>query len=65
MVLPLCFLRGVWSIFSAGEGSDRGSNFRQGGKIRPHRPVADLNDATINKCMRGRVKWAAKKNEVS
>jgi len=25
-----------------------------GGRIRPHRPVADLNNATINECMRGR-----------
>ena len=25
-----------------------------GGRIRPHRPVADLNNTTINKCTRGR-----------
>jgi hypothetical protein len=27
---------------------------RPGGRIRPHRPVADLNNTTINECTRGR-----------
>ena len=27
---------------------------RPGGRIRPHRPVADLHNTTINECTRGR-----------
>ena len=27
---------------------------RPGGRIRPHHPVADLNNTTINECTRGR-----------
>jgi hypothetical protein len=35
-------------------GQDRGRNLRSGGRIRPHRPVNDLNDTTINERTRGR-----------
>jgi hypothetical protein len=36
-----------------GGGYDRGGNLQPGGQIRPHRPVADLSNTTINKRTRG------------
>jgi len=40
-------------IFRRGGGWDRGCNLGWGGRIRLHRPVADLNDTTINEHTRG------------
>jgi len=39
--------------FFGGGGEDRGRNLRPGGRIRPHRSVADLNDTAINERTRG------------
>jgi hypothetical protein len=53
-VWRLCFSEGILVDFLAGGGAeDRGPYLQPGGQIRPHRPVADLNDTTINKHTRG------------
>jgi hypothetical protein len=41
-------------IFLPGGGLDRGSYLRPSGRIRPHRPVVDINDTTFNNRVRGR-----------
>jgi hypothetical protein len=46
--LAALFLEGDFSqIFGRG-GEDRGRNLQPGGRIRPHRPVDDINNTTIN-----------------
>jgi hypothetical protein len=54
MAWRLRFLKGILvEFFGGGGGKDRGRNLGWGGQIRPHRPVADLNDTTINEHARG------------
>ncbi len=54
MAWRLRFSKGIFDkIFGEG-GEDRGRNLQPGGRIRPHRPVADLKNTTINERTRGR-----------
>jgi hypothetical protein len=48
-----CFLKGILVQFFGGGGEDRGRFMQPGGRIRPHRPVTNLSNTTINKHMRG------------
>ena len=54
MAWRLRFSKGIFdNIFGEG-GLDRGRNLRPSGRIRPHHPVADLKNTTINERTRGR-----------
>ena len=60
---PSCLEGDFGRIFLPGGGGlDRGRYLRPSGRIRPHRPVADINDTTFNERMRGRG-WNGRGND--
>ena len=54
MVWRLRFIKGILVFFFGGGGLDKYCILGRGGRIRPHHPIADVNNTTINERMRGR-----------
>ena len=47
-------MKGILVLIWGGGGLDKYCILGRGGRIRPHRPIADVNNTTINERMRGR-----------